>query len=46
MGIIEGGGEGEAEGDAGDGDLEVVAVVKYKVVFSSRPEPVGGGVAG
>jgi chromosome transmission fidelity protein 8 len=24
-------------------ELEVVEVVKWKVVFSSRPEPVGGG---
>ncbi|KAK7735207.1 hypothetical protein SLS53_007597 [Cytospora paraplurivora] len=28
------------EGGAGD-ELEVVEIVKYKVVFSSRPEPVG-----
>lgn len=31
------------EGGDGDGaeELEVVEVVKYKIVFSSRPEPVG-----
>lgn len=36
------------EGDGGDGEdgeeeLEVVEIVKYKIVFSSRPEPVGTG---
>ena len=41
--------EGAVGGDDGDGDegveeLEVVEVVKYKVVFSSRPEPVGSEV--
>jgi chromosome transmission fidelity protein 8 len=35
-----GGGEGKGEKE----ELEVVEVVKYKIVFSSRPEPVGGGV--
>lgn len=34
-----------AGGSGGDGDraeeLEVVEIVKYKIVFSSRPEPVG-----
>ncbi|CAN8104448.1 unnamed protein product [Discula destructiva] len=35
--------EGEGEGEGGTGEaLEVVEIVKYKVVFSSRPEPVGG----
>lgn len=34
------GGEGEAEAE-GAVDLEVVEIVKYKIVFSSRPEPVG-----
>lgn len=33
------------KGDGDDGDraeeLEVVEIVKYKIVFSSRPEPVG-----
>ena len=40
-----------AEGAGGDGDaderaeeLEVVEVVKFKIVFSSRPEPVGSEV--
>ncbi|KAL2133253.1 hypothetical protein VTI74DRAFT_2676 [Chaetomium olivicolor] len=32
--------DGDGDGD-GEGELEVVEVVKYKVVFSSRPEPVG-----
>lgn len=36
-----GGGGGEEEGGGGGEDLEVVEVVKYKIVFSSRPEPVG-----
>jgi chromosome transmission fidelity protein 8 len=33
-------GEEEGRGEA----LEIVEVVRYKIVFSSRPEPVGGGV--
>ncbi|KAI1388262.1 uncharacterized protein F4822DRAFT_402295 [Hypoxylon trugodes] len=33
--------EGESESKAED--LEVVEIVKYKLVFSSRPEPVGTG---
>ncbi|KAG9205321.1 hypothetical protein G6514_008900 [Epicoccum nigrum] len=37
-------GEGGMEVDAvEDEELEIVEVVKYKVVFSGRPEPVGGG---
>jgi chromosome transmission fidelity protein 8 len=35
------------EGESEEGDteeLEVVEVVRWKVVFSSRPEPVGGEV--
>jgi chromosome transmission fidelity protein 8 len=24
-------------------ELEIVEVVRYKIVFSNRPEPVGGG---
>lgn len=37
------GGDGDGEGVEGeDGvDLEVVEIVKWKIVFSSRPEPVG-----
>jgi chromosome transmission fidelity protein 8 len=27
-------------------ELEIVEVVRYKIVFSSRPEPVGGGEEG
>jgi chromosome transmission fidelity protein 8 len=37
----------EAAGEEGDGDeLEIVEIVRHKIVFSSRPEPVGtaGGV--
>lgn len=30
----------EGEGEGGDG-LEIVEIVKHKIVFSSRPEPVG-----
>lgn len=37
LGDGEGGVEGEGE------ELEVVEIVKWKVVFSSRPEPVGSG---
>jgi chromosome transmission fidelity protein 8 len=29
------------EGEAASGDLEVVEIVKYKLMFSHRPEPVG-----
>lgn len=36
------GGGGEEDGE-GEGELEVVGIVRYKVVFSSRPEPVGAG---
>lgn len=33
--------EGEGEVGDADGDLEVVEIVKYKLMFSHRPEPVG-----
>ncbi|KAF2005143.1 hypothetical protein P154DRAFT_542819 [Amniculicola lignicola CBS 123094] len=33
----------EEEG-SGEEELEIVEVVRYKIVFSSRPEPVGGEV--
>ncbi|KAF8856393.1 hypothetical protein BDZ45DRAFT_475782 [Acephala macrosclerotiorum] len=36
-------GEGEDEGIA---ELEVVEIVKYKILFSTRPEPVGTLVVG
>ncbi|KAF3046150.1 hypothetical protein E8E12_011384 [Didymella heteroderae] len=51
----EGGGDGSLEGDVtmaeGEGtqrakegeELEIVEVVRHKLVFSGRPEPVGGG---
>jgi chromosome transmission fidelity protein 8 len=32
------------EGEGGGEALEIVEVVRYKIVFSSRPEPVGKGV--
>lgn len=36
--------EGDMEVDSAEGEeLEIVEVVRYKVVFSGRPEPVGGG---
>jgi chromosome transmission fidelity protein 8 len=49
-GEVEGthGGDARMEGVEGDSeegdteDLEVVEIVRWKVVFSSRPEPVGG----
>jgi chromosome transmission fidelity protein 8 len=35
---------GDEEQGRGEGEeLEIVEVVKYKIVFSGRPEPVGGG---
>lgn len=35
------------EEEKGDGEeLEIVEVVRYKIVFSSRPEPVGRGEEG
>jgi len=42
-------GEGDSgAGEEGDGseDLEVVEIVKYKILFSTRPEPVGTFAAG
>jgi len=45
MGGVGGDGDGmrdEGEGEAEAEELEILQVVKYKVVFSSRPEPVGG----
>ena len=44
-------GDGDADEQVRDRDeeegkeeeLEIVEVVRYKIVFSSRPEPVGGG---
>ena len=39
-----GGGDGDTDGDGGDADelaLQVVRVVRFKVVFAGRPEPVG-----
>lgn len=35
------GGGAEEEGAGVGEDLEVVEIVRYKIVFSSRPEPVG-----
>lgn len=38
--------EGEGEGEGGEKEkeeLEIVEVVKYRIVFSTRPEPVSGG---
>ncbi|KAG6359813.1 hypothetical protein INS49_010866 [Diaporthe citri] len=37
----EGGAGGGGGGDDRAEELEVVEIVKYKIVFSSRPEPVG-----
>lgn len=36
-------GEGGGDGAAQQQELEVVEIVKYKIMFSSRPEPVGTG---
>ena len=30
-------------GGTGDEELEIVEIVRHKIVFSGRPEPVGGG---
>ena len=40
----EGGGDVAMEGAATEGEeLEIVEIVRHKLVFSGRPEPVGGG---
>lgn len=39
---VMGGAEDEAAAKEGE-ELEIVEVVKHKLVFSGRPEPVGGG---
>lgn len=36
-------GDEGGSGEPGKEELEVVEIVKYKIVFSSRPEPVGTG---
>lgn len=46
VGVVRRRQKGEGAGDLDGGDdraeeLEVVEIVKYKIVFSSRPEPVG-----
>lgn len=43
MAIVRRRGEGQvADGEDGvKQDLEIVEIVKYKIIFSSRPEPVG-----
>ena len=33
-----------ADGDGGSEELEIVEIVKYKIIFATRPEPVGGHV--
>jgi chromosome transmission fidelity protein 8 len=33
-------------GGATEEELEIAEVVRYKIVFSNRPEPVGGGEEG
>jgi chromosome transmission fidelity protein 8 len=44
------GSEGDMDADTEEGegneDLEVVEIVKYKILFSTRPEPVGTWAAG
>ncbi|KAJ4297961.1 hypothetical protein N0V90_005860 [Kalmusia sp. IMI 367209] len=34
--------EGMRREEAGGEELEIVEIVKHKIVFSLRPEPVGG----
>lgn len=36
----DGGAQSEADGDE-NAELEIVDLVKFKILFSSRPEPVG-----
>ncbi|KAH6618624.1 chromosome transmission fidelity protein 8 [Boeremia exigua] len=36
-------GDVEMQGEAGEEELQIVEVVRHKIVFSGRPEPVGGG---
>lgn len=36
----------DGDDDGGGEELEVVEVVKYKILFASRPEPVGVGELG
>lgn len=40
VGVVRRRQKGDEDGDRAE-ELEVVEVVKYKIVFSSRPEPVG-----
>jgi chromosome transmission fidelity protein 8 len=39
---VEMGGVEEVEGDGKEEELEIVEVVRYKIVFSARPEPISG----
>lgn len=39
-------GEREDDGDEEGEVLEVEAIVRYKIVFRERPEPMGGGNGG
>lgn len=41
VGVVRRRQRGEGPEDDGPEELEVVEIVKYKIVFSSRPEPVG-----
>jgi chromosome transmission fidelity protein 8 len=34
-------GNGDGYGGEGQEELEIVEVIKYKIIFASRPEPVG-----
>lgn len=36
--------EGTSEGGQGAEELEIVEIVKYKIIFSNRPEPVGTAI--
>lgn len=36
------GGIGEEEGGTNEEELEIVEVVRHKIVFSLRPEPISG----
>lgn len=41
-----GGASGDGEGDGQGEELEIAEIVKFKILFASRPEPVGGGEVG
>jgi chromosome transmission fidelity protein 8 len=45
-GVDDGHREGDTGEEGGSEDLEVVEIIKYKILFSIRPEPVGTSAVG